>query len=69
MDDAMKLRLAAFERMLEDADAELTEVVRMLEEQKSQGRTKTVTFKQLLASKMQLSNLMQRYRDYGLIQL
>ena len=60
-------RLAAFEAMLTAVQAQLADVVRKMERLKSDGREKTVTFRQLLGEKLQLQSMLTLYEFYGLI--
>lgn len=64
MDDAS--RLAAFEKMLADIIKEQADNDEKMAALKAQGREKTVTYRQLLAKRLELINLMDRYRRHGL---
>lgn len=60
-------RLAAFERMLADAQRSHDELTVRLERLKAEGKTKTATFRQYLGNKMTYQYLLSLYRDYGLL--
>ena len=60
-------RLNAFEEMLGEAQAEYESTVARMARLKSEGREKTVTFRQLMGVKLELTNLLSRYRRHGLL--
>lgn len=60
-------RLAAFERMLADAQQSYDELSVRLERLKAEGKTKTATFRQYLGNKLTYQYLLSLYRDYGLL--
>lgn len=60
-------RLAAFERMLADAQRNYDELTARLERLKAEGKTKSATFRQYLGNKMTYQYLLSLYRDYGLL--
>lgn len=60
-------RLAAFERMLTDAQHNYDELTVRLERLKAEGKTKTATFRQYLGNKMTYQYLLALYKDYGLL--
>lgn len=57
-----------FEKMLQAVLLEYDDVTSKLEKLKSENKTKTVTYKQLMASKLTLQNIISRYEIYGLIE-
>ena len=57
-----------FEKMLQSVLAEYDEVISKMEKLKSENKTKTVTYKQLMASRLSLQNMISRYEIYGLIE-
>ncbi len=60
-------RLAAFERMLADAQRNHDELTARLERLKAEGKTKSATFRQYLGNKMTYQYLLSLYGDYGLL--
>ncbi len=60
-------RLAAFERMLADAQRNYDELTARLERLKAEGKTKSATFRQYLGNKMTYQYLLSLYGDYGLL--
>lgn len=60
-------RLAAFERMLTDAQHSYDELTDRLEQLKAEGKAKTATFRQYLGNKMTYQYLLSLYGDYGLL--
>lgn len=61
-----KERLEAFERMFEDVMKKYDATVSKMEALKAEGKTKTVTYRQLLADKLMLGNITAMYKIYGL---
>ena len=57
-----------FEKMLQSVLAEYDDVTSKMEKLKSENKTKTVTYKQLMASRLSLQNMISRYKIYGLIE-
>ena len=61
-------RLEAFERMLKEiqqqAEFEKTEMDRL----KAQGKEKTATYRQYFGNRMVYRMLLEKYRQYGLIE-
>lgn len=62
----MQTRLEAFEAMLAAAIQEYHQTAEKMAALKAQGKEKTVTFRQLMARKLELGNLLAMYRAYGL---
>ena len=56
-----------FEEMLNDILTQYAEVSEKMELLKAEGKNKTVAFKQLLASKLTLQNILIMYKNHGLI--
>ena len=56
------------EKMLQSVLAEYDDVTSKMEKLKSENKTKTVTYKQLMASRLSLQNMISRYEIYGLIE-
>ncbi len=61
-------RLAAFEKMLADVQANYAGLVSRLDELKAEGREKSATFRQYLGNKMTCQYMLSVYREYGLIE-
>lgn len=57
-----------FEKMLQSVLAEYDDVTSKMEKLKSENKTKTVTYKQLMASRLSFQNMISRYEIYGLIE-
>lgn len=60
-------RLNQFEGMLADIQNEYRETCTKMEALKAEGKEKSVTFKQLLAKKLELQNILIIYKNHGLI--
>ena len=67
MPTPQEARLAAFERMLEDARHNYDELTARLEALKAEGKAKTATFRQYLGNKMTYQYILSLYKDYGLL--
>ena len=63
-----KDRLQAFERMLADVQESYRCTVAQMESLKAQGKEKTVTFRQLMGSKLTYQNILSMYESYGMIE-
>lgn len=61
-------RLLAFEEMLGGVIREREDVIARMAALKAQGKEKTVTYRQLRATKLELGNLLTRYRRYRLVE-
>ena len=61
-------RLIAFEQMLSAILTEQDDTSARMAALKAQGREKTVTYRQLLVTKLELMNLLSRYRRFGLLE-
>jgi hypothetical protein len=59
-------KLAQFENMYDDLKAKQVEIAKELEKLRSEGKTHTVKFKQLLTNKMTNSNIISLFEVYGL---
>lgn len=64
----MSEREEKFERMLQAVQEEYADTVRKMEKLKAENKSKTVTFKQLLSTKLTLRNILSRYKIYGLLE-
>ena len=56
-----------FEEMLNEVLTQYAEVSEKMDSLKAEGQNKTVAFKQLLASKLTLQNILIMYKNHGLI--
>lgn len=61
-------RLEAFEKMLADLQAQYAGVLEKMEELRAQGKEKTVTYRQLMANKLRVQELLSMYEIYGLVE-
>ncbi len=59
-------RLAKFENMYEDLVASRKQIPGELEKLRSQGKEKSVTFKELMVKKMMNANIIDLFKMYGL---
>ena len=62
----MQMRLEAFEAMLAAVMQEYRQTAEKMAALKAQGKEKSVTFRQLMARKLELANMLAMYRAYGL---
>ena len=63
---AMSEREEKFEKMLRDARKQYAEICAKMEKLRAEDRTKSAAFRELLANKLFLQNLLSMYRAYGL---
>ena len=61
-------RLKAFEDMLAAILKQYGDTTEKMAKLKSEGKEKTVTFRQLFANKLQLQAMLSYYRTYGLLE-
>lgn len=61
-------RLEAFENMLKAILSQYDSTVEKMAKLKSEGKEKTVTYRQLFANKLQLQAMLSYYRTYGLLE-
>lgn len=64
----MSKREEQFERMLRSVLDEYEDVSCKMEKLKAENKVKTVTYKQLMATKLTLQNMISRYEIYGLLE-
>ena len=57
-----------FEKMLQAIQTEYKDTVNKMENLRLEGKTKTVTYKQLMGTKVALQNMLSRYEIYGLLE-
>lgn len=60
-------REEAFEKMLADVQANHAAVTAKMDKLKIEGKTKTVTYRELMGNKLMLQHILTLYRGYGLI--
>ena len=60
-------RIEAFERMLSDIQKQAAYETEQLEKLKAAGKEKTATYRQFLGNRMVYKLLLDKYREYGLI--
>lgn len=63
----MATREEQFEKMLSSVLSEYEDVLGKMEKLKAENKAKTVTYKQLMATKLTLQNIISRYEIYGLL--
>lgn len=63
----MSKREEKFEKMLQAVQEEYETVCGKMETLKAEGKTKTVTYKQLMSRKLTLQNMLAMYEIYGLL--
>ena len=63
----MTEREERFERMLESVLKSYAETSAKMESLKSEGKTKTATFRQLMGEKLMYGNMLSIYKAHGLI--
>ena len=63
----MSDREEKFEKMLQAVLDQYTDTSEKMKKLKADGKEKTVTYKQLMASKLTLLNILSMYHTYGLI--
>ncbi len=61
-------RLEAFERMLAEIRAQAEAESRKMEELKAAGKEKSATYRQYLSNKMHFRMILDKYREYGLME-
>ena len=65
----MSEREERFERMLEGIQENYADTVRRMDALRAEGKTKTVTFRQLMSNKLMYQNMMALYKLYDLYDL
>ena len=63
----MSEREERFERMLQEIQAEYAAIERKMSVLRAEGKTRTVTFRQLMGNKLMYQSMLSMYRDHGLI--
>ena len=64
---SMSEREEKFEKMLQGVQEEYDVTIRKMEKLKTEGKTKTVTYRQLMSTKLTRQNIHSRYKIYGLL--
>lgn len=64
----MSEREEKFERMLQNIQERYADAVQKMEQLKAAEKTKSVTYKQLMAEKLTLQKMLSMYQIYGLIE-
>ena len=60
-------RLAAFERMLSDIQRQAEYEQEQMEALKARGKEKSATYRQYFGNRMLYKMMLEKYREYGLI--
>ena len=60
-------RLASFEKMLSAITCEYQDMIVKMDKLKEEGKTKSVTYMQLLTRKLMYTNILSLYEIYGLL--
>ena len=66
--NTMSEREERFERMLQEIQAEYASIEQRMAVLRAEGKTKTVTFRQLMGNKLMYQSMLSMYRDHGLIE-
>ena len=64
----MSEREERFERMLQEIQAEYASIEQKMAVLRAEGKTKTVTFRQLMSNKLMYQSMLSMYREHGLIE-
>ena len=64
----MSEREERFERMLQEIQAEYASIEQRMAVLRAEGKTKTVTFRQLMGNKLMYQSMLSMYREHGLIE-
>lgn len=60
-------RLEAFEKMLSDILEQAELEGRKMDELKAEGKEKTATYRQLFGNRLMYRTILDKYREYGLL--
>ena len=66
--NSMSEREERFERMLQEIQAEYASIEQKMAVLRAEGKTKTVTFRQLMGNKLMYQSMLSMYREHGLIE-
>lgn len=61
-------RLEAFEKMLAGIQEQYEDTRQKMEQMKTEGKTKSATYRQLMGTKMTYQNMLSMYQIYGLLE-
>ena len=64
----MSEREERFEKMLAAIQAEYAAIEQKMDALRAEGKTKTVTFRQLMGNKLMYQTMLSLYRQHGLIE-
>lgn len=64
----MSEREERFERMLQEIQAEYASIEQRMSVLRAEGKTRTVTFRQLMGYKLMYQSMLSMYREHGLIE-
>lgn len=64
----MSEREEKFEKMLQAIQREYSDTESKMEKLRTENKTKTVTYRQLMSTKLMLQNILSRYKIYGLLE-
>ena len=64
----MSEREERFEKMLQEIQAEYASIEQRMATLRAEGKTKTVTFRQLMGNKLMYQSMLSMYREHGLIE-
>ena len=64
----MSEREERFECMLQEIQAEYASIEQRMAALRAEGKTKTVTFRQLMGNKLMYQSMLSMYREHGLIE-
>ena len=64
----MSEREERFERMLQEIQAEYASIEQRMAVLRAEGKTKTVTFRQLMGNKLMYQSMLSMYHEHGLIE-
>ena len=64
----MSEREERFERMLQEIQAEYASIEQKMAVLRAEGKTKTVTFRQLMGNKLMYQSMLSMYRQHVLIE-
>lgn len=60
-------RIEAFEKMLKDIQEQADHEKQKMDELKAAGKEKTATYRQYFGNRMVLKTILDKYREYGLL--
>ncbi len=61
-------RLEAFEKMLDDIRRQADLEKRKMDKLKAEGKEKTATYRQYFGNRLVLKTILDKYREYGLLE-